>query len=493
MNRIVIVSNRVADPSKAAQAGGVAVALSDVLTRRGGIWAGWDGRVADADTEGTTALQARRKRRSSIVTTSLTPAEHAGFYLGYANSVLWPVFHNRLDLAQFEAGFFDTYRDVNRRFARLVRPLVEPGDAIWVHDYHFIMLALELRKLGLPNPIGFFLHIPFPPSQSFMAIPEHRELAEAMAAYDLVGLQTRADVGNMLEYLQRGVDARLLTDGRVRAFDRIMAVESFPIGIEPRDFIDAEDGSMLVRGRPDMRRIIGIDRLDYSKGLPQKFRAFGRFLEIGPQYRNNVVLTQIAPPTRESVEAYADIRIELETLSGSINGRFGELDWVPIHYIHRSVARSRLVNIYRASHIGLVTPLRDGMNLVAKEYVAAQNPNDPGVLILSQFAGAAEEMKEALIVNPFNIEDMAQAMLKAIEMPRDERRQRHAKLLARITQNDVDAWADGFIATLAKQRLQDPVTGPSAQLRDILDRLGRQEAAQGRAGRQRGNNRPLLA
>ena len=177
-------------------------------------------------------------------------------------------------------------------------------------------------------------------------------MARALSAYELVGLQTRSDVGNFLEYLQQGADGRLLTDGRIRAFERIMAVESFPIGIEPKDFALPQESSMFVQGRADVQRILGIDRLDYSKGLPQKFRAFGRFLEIGPEYRNRVVLTQIAPPTRESVEAYSDIRVQLETLSGSINGRFGELDWVPIHYIHRSVARNRLANIYRHSHMG---------------------------------------------------------------------------------------------------------------------------------------------
>ena len=202
MSRIIIVSNRVADPGKAAQAGGVAVALDDVLTRRGGVWAGWDGRVVEEAKD--IASQSRRKRKAAVLTTSLTRQEHEGFYLGYSNSVLWPVFHNRLDLAQFEAGFFDIYRDVNARFAKLIAPLLQPGDIIWVHDYHFIMLGLELRKLGVENPIGFFLHIPFPPAQSFLAIPEHRELARALSAYELVGLQTRSDVGNFLEYPATG-------------------------------------------------------------------------------------------------------------------------------------------------------------------------------------------------------------------------------------------------------------------------------------------------
>ena len=390
-------------------------------------------------------------------------------------------------------GFLISTATSTLDFAKLIAPLLQPGDIIWVHDYHFIMLGLELRKLGVENPIGFFLHIPFPPAQSFLAIPEHRELARALSAYELVGLQTRSDVGNFLEYLQQGADGRLLTDGRIRAFERIMAVESFPIGIEPKDFALPQESSMFVQGRADVQRILGIDRLDYSKGLPQKFRAFGRFLEIGPEYRNRVVLTQIAPPTRESVEAYSDIRVQLETLSGSINGRFGELDWVPIHYIHRSVARNRLANIYRHSHIGLVTPLRDGMNLVAKEYVAAQDRHNPGVLILSQFAGAAEELKEALIVNPYNIEEMARAMLTAIEMPLNERQARHSQLLARITANDVAAWADGFVNSLVKQGLAGPASmGDDARLQEILERLGRKERPGGKIRTRQNFNRTAV-
>jgi trehalose 6-phosphate synthase len=449
MSRIVIVSNRVADAAKSAQAGGVAVALSDVVMARRGVWAGWDGHVVERAEQLT--IQTRRRRRATVVTTPLTAEEHYGFYLGYANSVLWPVFHNRLDLAQFEAGYYRIYQEVNARMAQLVAPLLEPDDLLWVHDYQFITLGIELRRLGVQNPMGFFLHIPFPPAQSFLAVPEHRELAEAFAAYDLVGLQTSVDVANMLSYMQH-VNGRLLPDGRIRAFDRIVAIESYPIGIDPADFDEAA-GEQAGRGalaRPDMIHITGIDRLDYTKGLPQKFRAFGRFLDMAPQYRGKVILTQIAPPTRESVEAYTDIRKELEALSGSINGRFGELDWVPIHYIHRSVARSRLGDIYRASRIGLVTPLRDGMNLVAKEYVAAQDPEDPGVLVLSQFTGAAEQLKDALIVNPYNIEEMARGVLAAIEMPLSERVERHAKLLESVRRNDIRAWSDSFVSALAR-------------------------------------------
>ena len=294
--------------------------------------------------------------------------------------------------------------------------MLRPDDIIWVHDYHLIPFAAELRKRGVGNPIGFFLHIPFPPWQTFMAVPEHQELARALAAYDLIGLQTKADVANLLDYMSNGAYGRIVPDGRIRVFERLVSIASFPVGIDVTDFAKAKRTSGLAQARSSVSRIVGVDRLDYTKGLPQKFKAFGRLLDKYPQYQRQVVLTQIAPPTRESVEGYSDIRHELETLAGSINGRLGELDWVPIHYIYRSTPRRRLGDIYRSSRICMVTPLRDGMNLIAKEYVAAQDAADPGVLILSKFAGAAEEMTEALIVNPYSIEETADVIRGALEM-----------------------------------------------------------------------------
>jgi trehalose 6-phosphate synthase len=443
MSRVILVSNRVSDLRRAAQAGGVAVALAYVARTRPSLWFGWSGEIKPAEEAGAVQHAGR------IVTVPLTPTEHEHYYLGYANSVLWPVFHNRLDVAQFEAGYFEQYMAVNRRLAQLLQPMLRPDDIVWVHDYHLIPLAVELRQLGVANRIGFYLHIPFPPWQTFIAIPEHRALARCIAAYDLIGLQTKSDVSNLLDYLANGVMGSVTPDGRIRVFDRLVRIASFPIGIDISDFARGKRDVPLVQGR-GMSRIIGVDRLDYTKGLPQKFKAFGRFLETFPQYRRQVVLTQIAPPTRESVEAYSDIRHQLETLAGSINGRFGELDWVPIHYIHRSTPRRRLTAIYRSSRIALVTPLRDGMNLVAKEYVAAQDPEDPGVLILSRFAGAAEELEEALIVNPYDIHATADVIRSALEMSLEERRARHRALLRVVETHDIRAWCQSFLAALTR-------------------------------------------
>ena len=488
MGRLVLVSNRVADMGQSAQAGGVAVALAENLRQQGGLWLGWDGTVSEE--VGMDAQLVQFSDKVSIATTPITPSEHKQYYLGYSNSVLWPVLHNRLDLAQFEAGFYNVYLEVNRRFAKLLHSHLEPDDVIWVHDYHFISFAAELRRLGASNPIGFFLHIPFAPSQAFLALPEHRELAQAFSNYDFIGFQTTVDVAQFINSMRQGVGGQILQDGRVRILDRAVSVGSIPVSIDVREFAPAPAPASMAAtaSRPagtlaKPARLIGIDRLDYTKGLPQKFRAFGRFLEKYPAYRNKVVLAQIAPPTRESLEAYSDIRVELETLSGSINGRFGDLDWVPIQYIHRARPRSSLRAVYRTSKVGLVTPLRDGMNLVAKEYVAAQDPNDPGVLILSQFAGAAEELASALIVNPYNIEEIADAIAKALNLSLDERKARHGDMLSRIMQHDTFAWCNDFLAALDNARTRDTSATPghpgslSGRLRELETVLNRSPAA----------------
>lgn len=479
---------------RAAQAGGVAVAIADLLKARRGLWFGWNGRVVESGEADAPDLKVLKSAGgSALATLPLTAEEHRDYYLGYSNSVLWPVFHNRLDLARFEAGYYARYRGVNQRFARALAPLLHPDDIVWVHDYHLIPLGAELRRAGIENPIGFYLHIPVPPSQTFLAIPEYHDLARALSAYDLIGVQTQADVANLIKFFEDSVSGRILQDGRVAAFDHRLTIARFPVGIDVDDFAGgATPARALVQAFGGAVRIIGVDRLDYSKGLPQKLRAFGRFLEKYPEYRRKVVLTQIAPPTRESVEAYTDIRQTLEALSGKINGMFGELDWVPIHYIHRSAPRDKLRDIYRSSRIGAFTPLRDGMNLVSKEYVASQDPADPGVPILSRFAGAAEQLVDAIVVNPYNVEEMADAIKQALEMEKEERIARHARLMATLRAYDAAAWSGSFLATLeasAEERSSTARSASNPSIHAALARLARAAPGSRPAARTRSGNR----
>jgi trehalose 6-phosphate synthase len=452
MPRLVVVSNRIADPRKPA-AGGLAVALGESMQASGGLWFGWSGKVVD--TEAIAEPELQRSGKLTLATVDLTREDHNAYYLGYANRVLWPVFHYRLDLADFEAGFLDGYQRVNRQFARQLLPLLKPDDIIWVHDYHLMPLAAELRALGCGQRIGFFLHIPLPPPPLLAALPGVDWLMRAMFAYDLIGFQAQADLQHFSRFVQQEGDVVPLPNERYSGYGRILQAGAFPIGIDVEEFErlaaqreSRETFAQLQDQYAKRRLLIGVDRLDYSKGLPQRFRAFKHLLDRYPDTRNSATLIQIAAPTREEVDAYADIRRELEGLGGSINGEYGELDWMPIRYIHRSLSRRRMPGLCRASKVALVTPLRDGMNLVAKEFIAAQDPDDPGVLVLSRFAGAAEQMREALLVNPYDTQATAAAIQRALQMPLDERRWRHGALLSKIRERDVHWWRRSFLEAL---------------------------------------------
>jgi trehalose 6-phosphate synthase len=467
MTRLVVVSNRLADPRKTA-AGGLAVALSDVLQNTGGVWFGWSGKVVEAAQGGHAGegqLHIQHAGAVTLATVDLSREDHDSFYAGYANGVLWPVFHYRLDLADFDPRYITGYRRVNQMFARKLKPLLREDDILWVHDYHLIPLAAELRALGCHNRIGFFLHIPLPPSLILAAIPGHDWLMRALFAYDLVGFQSRADLLHFTRYVEAEAHAQRVAEGRWRAFNRTVQAAAFPIGIDVEEFdalTQAPEGhEMFERMRREYSRrklLVGVDRLDYSKGLPNRIKAFRELLERYPEHRNSATLIQIASPSREDVDAYNDILHELESLCGSINGNFGELDWMPVRYIHRTVARARLPGLYRASRVALVTPLRDGMNLVAKEFLAAQDPADPGVLVLSRFAGAAEQLPDAILVNPYDVEGMANAIHLALQMPLEERRMRHRALMETIREHDVHWWCDSFLDALVQAQPEETGT-----------------------------------
>ncbi|ODV13699.1 MAG: alpha,alpha-trehalose-phosphate synthase [Rubrivivax sp. SCN 70-15] len=455
MSRLVVVSNRVADPRRVA-AGGLAVALGEALSSSGGLWFGWSGTVVERGAPDG-QLHVQRAGNVTLATVDLGHDDHAAYYRGYANGVLWPVFHYRLDLANFDPGYIDGYRRVNRLFAHKLMPLLRPDDVIWVHDYHLIPLAAELRAMGCQQRIGFFLHTPLAPPLILAAIPGHEWLMRALFAYDLVGLQSQADMNHLARYLVTEAGAEQLGEGRFGAFNRQLRAAAFPIGIDVDGFIELGRGKEATETRANLREqyarrqlLVGVDRLDYSKGLPQRFRAFRTLLERYPENRHSATLIQVAAPSREDVDAYGDIRRELEGLCGAINGDFGDLDWMPIRYIHRTVARKRVPGLFAASRVALVTPLRDGMNLVAKEYIAAQDPADPGVLVLSRFAGAAEQLTEALLVNPYDTQATAEAIERALRMPLDERRLRHGRLLEEIRRHDVHWWRERFLSALSE-------------------------------------------
>ncbi len=452
MSRLVIVSNRVADLSQPVQAGGLTVGLADALRERGGIWFGWNG---SSDAEGDEEPEVEEAGEVCRISLPLTRRDYEEYYIGYANSVLWPLFHYRLDLVDFRQEFFEGYCRVNERFARALQPFLRPDDVIWVHDYHLIPLAGFLRRLGCRQRIGFFLHIPFPPPEMLSASPNHRRLVEALLVHDVVGMQTHSDVGNLEHHIEDHALATRLGEGTYRAGDREVRIGRFPIGIdvdsfaamaaEPDREIQIEAMRRQILGR---KQIIGVDRLDYSKGLPDRMKAVARMISQHPELEGTVSFLQIAPPTREELRAYSDIRVELEALAGAINGHFGRFNWMPIHYIHRAVPRDQLARLFRGSEVGLVTPLRDGMNLVAKEYVAAQDPDNPGVLVLSRFAGAAEELHDALIVNPYDVDDVAEALRYALAMPAAERRRRHEALLQVVRRHDAGNWLREFLRVL---------------------------------------------
>lgn len=453
-SRLVVVSNRLAVVREGeSPVGGLAVAVHAALKDQGGIWFGRSGETVATPSSAATITH---DDHMTYATIDLTRREHNEYYSGFANSVLWPLFHYRMGLVDYRRDDFDSYFRVNQRFARGLLPLLQPDDTIWVHDYHLIPLGQELRREGVTQKIGFFLHTPFPAEELAAILPRHAQLFRPMLAYDLVGFQTEGDRSAFLHYMQSEIGAEIGSDGTVQTPSRTTQTGVFPIGIETSEIVAA---GQKVKSSPKIRRIrreisdrtmiIGVDRLDYSKGLVERFRAFERLLDVYPDERNRVTLMQIAPPSRTNVRSYRQIRRELESAASEINGRLADFDWVPIRYINRSYGQDDLVAFYRSSPIGLVTPLRDGMNLVAKEYVAAQDPENPGVLVLSRFAGAARELTGALIVNPFDTDEVAEAIRIALHMPLEDRVRRWKGMMERLRRQDVHAWRRQFLDALA--------------------------------------------
>lgn len=453
MSRLIIISNRVSAGGGAQ--GGLAVALSAALREKGGLWFGWSGEQTDRFTG-----KVNFERTDGVVTATvdLEQRDIDEYYNGYANRTLWPLFHYRIDLAEYERSFADGYQRVNERFANTVLSLIDKDDLLWVQDYHLFPLGKELRHRGVSNRIGFFLHIPWPPRRLLATLPEAQALVEALLEYDVIGFQTHEWLESFYDYARDELGGTMGDDGVLHVGGRQVRLIACPIGIDAEEFSALADSETAratferVRASVVGRSlIVGVDRLDYSKGLEERFLGYERFLSDHPEERKEVTLLQIAPPSRGSVESYQRIRSTLEGLAGRINGAHAGLDWVPIRYVNQGYPRDALAGVYRASRIGLVTPLRDGMNLVAKEYVAAQDPEDPGVLILSRFTGAAEQMPDALLVNPHSAEEISDALRQALVMPRQERIRRWKTLMADVQKYDVMWWLKCFTSALSQK------------------------------------------
>ncbi|UYH53782.1 trehalose-6-phosphate synthase [Qipengyuania sp. SS22] len=457
--RLVVISNRVAVPKARGAAGaqgGLAGALLAALRDRKGLWFGWSGQESESGRTGH--IDTQTNDGVTTATIDLSQRDIDEYYNGYANSTLWPLFHYRLDLAEYERETGKGYERVNERFAEMSAPLIEPDDLVWVHDYHLIPLGERLRSRGLKNRIGFFLHIPWPPTRLFESLPYHERLVRTLLYYDVIGFQNDEWLQSFLHYCEKELGADIdIEKGTVSFEGRTTIARAYPIGIDWDQFSRlGEDGEArqaqqrLISSSRRRTAMIGVDRLDYSKGIPERFDGIGRFFDNHPERVRDLVFIQIAPPSREDVDSYQEIRAELEQKCGRINGARSEVDMVPIRYVNRGYSHAELFGFFRAAKIGLVTPLRDGMNLVAKEYVAAQDPEDPGVLILSRFAGAAAQLPDALLVNPHSPDDIAHAIQTALDMPLEERKARYQKMIGTVRDDNVQNWTANFLRDLAE-------------------------------------------
>jgi len=475
---VIVVSNRVARAKTDEPiAGGLASALIPMVKESGAVWVGSSGHAADAAQMRDSFAKIEALGAGALATVDIPAKHYRGYYEGFANSALWPALHSRPDLIQVTAEEYASYREVNAFMARALLRFCKPESMFWVQDYHFLTLGAELRRLDVKRPIGFFLHTPWAERRTIAAVPHHSDLVSAMLAYDLIGFQTDDDRRNFEDYLQFEYGLRA-ADGAVASKYGLTRLATFPIGIDVDEFagravkaVARADVSRLRASLQGAKLALGVDRLDYSKGLANRMHAFGRMFDLEPSLKGTVSFLQVAVPSRGNIRAYRQLKAELATLVGEINGRHGEVDWTPIRYLNKGFAQSTLAGFYRVAHVGLVTPLHDGMNLVAKEYVAAQNPFDPGVLVLSSFAGAAKELDTALLVNPHDIDGMARQIARALNMSLDERRERWANMVAKLRKSSVRSWFSDFLQALSEvdrsvTRLAAPGTALMSLVRD---------------------------
>ena len=464
---LLVISNRLPDFShvegdeeeRKKNVGGLVSALEPALRARGGMWLGWSGRTASSTdvASGIIDEDSAEKGAVQLAWVDYKESWYRDYYAGFCNGTLWPLFHSFPSRVAISDEGWASYLEVHDAFADVATRLIGSRATIWAHDYHLLLFARAMRQRGHTGPIGHFLHIPFPSLDMFAMLPWAAQLMDAMLDFDLLGFHTPQHVSNFLACASALLPTKVAEDA-VQHRGRSTHVRAMPIGIIPETFQEppdptvAEEVDGLMRVLGDAKLVLGVDRLDYTKGIPERLLAFGRLLELFPEWRGKVSLVQVSVPSRADVPLYAEQRATVEAIVGRINGEFGEAAWVPIRYLYRSYGKQQLSQLYRAAYVGYVTPLRDGMNLVAKEYVAAQDPENPGVLLLSQFAGAAVEMKEAILTNPYHLDGMARDLDRALRMDLNERKARHAKLLASVQRSNAVTWAEGFLDALAACR-----------------------------------------
>ncbi len=460
MGRLILVSNRL--PVTVATAGGrvsversvggLATALRKPHERTAGLWVGWPGPCEGLDAASLAALE-QRLAGMGAVPVHLSAVEVERYYGALSNGVLWPLFHYVTGVLPMRVEGWDEYRAVNERFADAVAERYRPGDVVWVHDYQLMLVPSILRARLPAARIGFFLHIPFPSSEIFATLPFREELLEGMLGSDVIGFHT-ASYQRHFESSVQVILRRTVSGGEVRTGGRTSRLGVFPIGVDAEGFAAragtpaVEEEARKLRGGGEVRILVGIDRLDYTKGIPRRLLAYEELLTRRPEWQGRVRLIQVAVPSRIDVHAYGAFRQEVDSLVGRINGAFGTAHWTPVHYLYRGITDDEIAALYRAADVMLVTPVRDGMNLVAKEFVATRTDGD-GVLVLSEFAGAAAQLGDAVLVNPYDIPGSAERYHQALTMPAEERTERMRALRGSVFGFDVHRWIDLFLATLA--------------------------------------------
>ncbi len=451
-SRLVVVSNRLpvtlrrgpGGPERIRSTGGLVAAFEPVLERRGGTWIGWPG------------LELRRGETLSarhdlyrIKTVRIPRGMIRGYYHGFSNRTLWPLLHSLPGQSSFRTSDWEAYQRVNSTFAKVTAQAIQPGDLVWVNDYQLMLVPGTLRQRAPRARIGFFLHTPFPPYDVFRVLPWAEQLLVGLLAADLIGLHVSGYIRNFFESVERLLGARVdRRRGLVEHDGFVSHVIPLPVGVDYEHLEALARTAPVPDVIPSGQVVLGVDRLDYTKGIPQRIQAFAQLLEQHPEHRQKIELLQLAVPSRAEVAEYRHLKREIDELVGRVNGRFGTATWTPIRYLYRSVPPERLAGLYRDANVALVTPLRDGMNLVAKEFVACQLA-DPGVLVLSRMAGAAETMTEALLVNPYDIDATAATLHRALGMGHPERRSRMRALRRRERSANVHVWAEKFLERLA--------------------------------------------